>query len=288
MAIFTIDETRWSYHVEGARGAPSLVLLHGFTGCGAVWDEIVAPLHTAFRCITVDLPGHGATQTPHMTKCFHIATVVRSLDHLLDMIGVGRASCWGYSMGGRLALHYAVAMTSRVERLVLESASPGIADLAVRQVRAQSDDALADRIERNGIDVFVDEWAAQPLFETQKALSATKRARLRQLRLRNSARGLAMSLRGMGTGAMHPLLDSLSGLSMPTLVIVGEHDEKFRKIGTSMARDIPDAIYRVVPGAGHAVSWERPAACVPLVQDFLNGDDVPDLMPGQSAGVDRQ
>jgi 2-succinyl-6-hydroxy-2,4-cyclohexadiene-1-carboxylate synthase len=245
------------------------VLLHGFTGCAAFWDDVVARLKSDFRCISVDLPGHGRTGFPSEIGNYRMDAVAKSLDQMLDQIGVGRFNLWGYSMGGRLALHFALRSPDRVRRLVLESASPGIVGEAERQQRVAEDDRLAGQIEREGVSRFVEEWMKRPLFASQQELSAERQARAQELRMRNSATGLALSLRGMGTGVQEPLHGALPGLTAPTMILVGEYDDKFRAIGLDMARLIPHVIYCLIPRAGHASSWEQPESCARAVQSFL-------------------
>ena len=163
----------------------------------------------------------------------------------------------GYSMGGRLALHVALAHPARVRRLVLVSATAGLADERERAARRAEDEALAAEIETLSIEAFADHWSVQPLFATQPPdVVAAARAD----RLRNTPAGLAAALRGIGTGAMAPLWDRLGELAMPVLVIVGERDEKFRAIGEAMAAAIPDGELLLIPGAGHAAHLEDPAA----------------------------
>jgi 2-succinyl-6-hydroxy-2,4-cyclohexadiene-1-carboxylate synthase len=148
-------------------------------------------------------------------------------------------------------------MPSRVERLVLVGASPGIADAAERDARRRADAQLADRIERDGLEAFIDAWAAQPLFAGQPRGVRDVAQRDRR---RSTAEGLAAALRGMGTGVMTPLWDRLGELRMPVWLVAGERDEKFRAIAERMAAAIPQARLTIAPGAGHAVHLEAPHA----------------------------
>jgi 2-succinyl-6-hydroxy-2,4-cyclohexadiene-1-carboxylate synthase len=173
----------------------------------------------------------------------------------LDLLTPERVTLAGYSMGGRLALHFALAHPERIERLVLVGASPGIADAAERDERRRADEGLADWIERSTIEEFAAQW------ETTRVLSgqpAPVLAAVREDRLRNTPAGLARALRGLGTGALPPLWDRLPELAMPAALLVGERDPKFRVIAERMAARMPGASLNVVAGSGHAVHLEDP------------------------------
>ena len=141
--------------------------------------------------------------------------------------------------------------------LVLVSATPGIADAAERAQRRRDDGWLAERIEAQGIEAFARDWEAQPLFAGQAQEVA---AEARADRLRNGVAGLSAALRGMGTGTMDPRWDRLGQLSMPVVVVVGERDLRFRAIGERIAAGVRNGRLVIVPGAGHAVHLEAPAA----------------------------
>jgi 2-succinyl-6-hydroxy-2,4-cyclohexadiene-1-carboxylate synthase len=165
-------------------------------------------------------------------------------------------------MGGRLALHAALALGGQVTRLVLIGASPGLADPAERAARRTADEALADRIEQIGLEAFVREWAEQPLFD---GIPRGIAEQVQADRRRNTPAGLAAALRGLGTGAMPPLWDRLGELAAPVELVVGERDEKFRAIAERMAAALPAARLHVVPGAGHAVHVEAPGAVAEII-----------------------
>jgi 2-succinyl-6-hydroxy-2,4-cyclohexadiene-1-carboxylate synthase len=232
------------------RVLPALVLLHGFTQTRQSWRRTVRALGAArYRALVPDLPGHG--QSALRTPSFDAATAyVRAL-------GPERFTLAGYSMGGRLALHAALQLQPRVERLILVGASPGLADPAERAARRAADEELADRIEAIGLEAFAEEWGAQPLFAGQPPRVA---AAAHADRLRNTAPGLAGALRGLGTGRMEPLWDRLPELAIPVTLLSGERDAKFRAIAERMLERLPDARHVVVPDAGHAAHLEQPEA----------------------------
>jgi len=229
----------------------TLVLLHGFAGTGAAWGAVEAAMQPeTYRPWAPDLPGHGTAGDARPCD------VAAGVDAVLAG-APARFALAGYSMGGRVALHLALRAPERVSRLVLVATTAGLADRAERAARRTADEALAGWIEAHDLDAFADRWLAQPLFAGDGP-SATALAR-RDI-ARNAPAGLAASLRAAGTGAMTPVWDRLGELTMPTTVIVGERDAKFRALGERLAAALPDARSVVVPGTGHALPRTAPEA----------------------------
>jgi 2-succinyl-6-hydroxy-2,4-cyclohexadiene-1-carboxylate synthase len=162
----------------------------------------------------------------------------------------------GYSLGGRVALHVALAAPERVSRLVLVSCSAGIEDPLERAVRREADGQLAQDLEGEPFEQFIERWRTQPLFASEPpAVGQLARADQR----RNHPHALAAVLRGLGAGAMEPLWGRLSELHMPVTVIAGERDAKYVSIGQQMVAGISDARLLVIDG-GHGLPLENPAA----------------------------
>lgn len=173
-------------------------------------------------------------------------------------------------MGGRLALAYAARNPERVRSLVLESASPGLETESERADRRKADEALAWRIEADGVEAFVAHWEALPLFESHAALPDSVRAIQREIRLANHPASLAAALRGLGTGALPSCWGPLAVLGVPVLLLVGALDRKFVEIGRRMAALLLDAELREVADAGHTLHLERPEAWLDAVVPFLS------------------
>jgi 2-succinyl-6-hydroxy-2,4-cyclohexadiene-1-carboxylate synthase len=256
-----------------------LLLLHGFTGSGALWAPHAAALAERFRVIAPDLLGHGDSDAPPDPARHAMPRTIGDLAALLDALGVARCALLGYSLGGRVALALAAEHPQRVTALILEGASPGIADAEDRAARRAADAHLARRLEDDGLAAFVDAWMAQPLFATQAALPAAARTAARAARLRNSVVGLAACLRGLGTGSQPSYWQRLHELTMPVLLLAGERDAKFRALAGAMAERIPTATLRIVPGAGHTTHLENPAAFQQLVRAFLTPTAAAQTLP---------
>jgi 2-succinyl-6-hydroxy-2,4-cyclohexadiene-1-carboxylate synthase len=257
-----IRGVRYHVLVEGDPSAEgAAVLLHGFCGSGEDWAELLPRIRSMGRAaVAIDLAGHGKSQTPDDPARYTMPETVRDLDAIVTKLGIARADWIGYSMGGRVALHVALAHPERVRSLILESASAGIEDPDARGRRRHADDALAVRIEERGIEWFADYWGTLPLFETQWELPPATLSALRARRLRNSTSGLAHSLRGMGQGAHEYVGGRLSELRSDVLFLAGERDLKYVEVARRSAASVPGARCVVVPGAGHTVHLEAPEA----------------------------
>ena len=166
---------------EWAGSGPPLLLLHGFTGRAALWEPVARALAPAWHVLAVDLLGHGDSDAPADPGRYRMERAVADLAALLDALGIARTACLGYSMGGRLALAFAHAHPERVGALVLESASPGLAGVDERDVRLTADQALAARIERDGVAAFVDDVDA-PTAVRQPGAAGRRGARRGQAR----------------------------------------------------------------------------------------------------------
>lgn len=265
-----IDGLRLNVVQRGAGSPlPPLVLLHGFTGGAAGWTTLAEALAPEFTTIAIEIVGHGRSDAPVAVERYQMRRAVDDLAAVLRALGHERA-CWlGYSMGGRTALQVAVHRPEVVSSLVLVGASPGLATAAERMERVRADGALADRIERDGVEAFVDEWERVPLFATQQRLPAAVRSQVRAGRLANSAMGLANSLRGMGTGAQEAVHERLAEVRIPVLLSAGMLDAKFAAIAQEMARALPDATIKPIEGSGHAVHLEQPGALAAAVLGFM-------------------
>ena len=223
-----------------------MVLVPGFTQGVGSWARVVAALDPKVDAVALEVP--------------------IGLDFVATAAAIGAAggpaTYVGYSMGGRLSLRLALDRPDLVERLVLVSASPGIAESDARAERRAADERLATEIERDGVDAFLVGWLRQPLFATL----APEDAGLDERRRHCTVASLTHGLRALGPGSQEPLWDRLPDLSVDTLLVAGALDARY----TALAGTMSDAIgartrVEVVAEAGHAVPLERPDAVAHLV-----------------------
>jgi len=260
-----------TYHVWERGHGRSVLFLHGFTGSGADYLPFFRVLSHDYRCLALDLPGHGATCTPLSPERMSVRHTVADLMAICEQLGADHPVVVGYSMGGRIALGAAVIGPHWPAAIVLESASPGLPSHAQRMARKASDELLALRLEREGVASFMSYWAALPLFSSQRALAHEPLRRQMRIRMGQRVDGLAASLRGAGTGAQPSWWEQLEGVDVASLLITGEHDDKFTAIADGMQARMPSALRVTVKEAGHNVHLERPQVWVSQLTAFLAG-----------------
>lgn len=265
------DDVRLSYFVSG-EGTP-VTLLHGFTQSGRSWMEVISKMPEGWMWIVPDLRGHGETRTRPGAPC-SMDSCTRDLVMLWDHIGVAQTHLVGYSMGGRLALHVAARRPERILSLLTIGAHAGL-DEGAREGRRQGDEALAQRIEQDGLEAFVKHWSSLPLFAGLERRGPTFVAQARAERMTNHVAGLACSLRGMGAGVMEPLWDDLSTLSFPCTFVAGQLDHGYVTSARRLASTVRQGRVEVVPRAGHTVHQERPEAFARLLEAHLAAPTAP-------------
>ncbi|CDQ21380.1 2-succinyl-6-hydroxy-2,4-cyclohexadiene-1-carboxylate synthase [Halobacillus karajensis] len=254
------------YWVEDKGEGPALVMLHGFTGSASTFDQVAAHFSNSYRIIRVDLPGHARTGSIGRVT---MEQFCRDLKDLLDQLGLSKVSLLGYSLGGRTALSFAVLYPCYVDRLILESASPGLATTEEQLSRQAKDKGLAEKLLEEGLEAFVDYWENIPLFHSHQRLPLPAKKHLRAERLGHMEKGLAESLLGMGTGHQPSWWNKLSSLKTPVLLITGGEDKKFFTINEKMKGRLPNAFHKVVEHSGHTVHLEKPSFFAKIVDSFM-------------------
>lgn len=243
----------------GHGGVPAL-FLHGFTGNRSAFRHLEPLLGSTVRATCVDLPGHGEAPAP--------TGFLETVDQLAEMLDAPTVIV-GYSQGARLALALAVRHPHKVDRLVLESGSPGLRRRHDRAQRRQADELMASLILEHGVDSFVTKWEMNPLFAGLQKLPAVEREALHSRRSAHSAAGLAAALRCLGQGSQPDYWPALIKILRPTLVLSGALDSKYTRIARRMVTDLPLGWRHTFRGSGHAPHLECPAEYAHELISFL-------------------
>lgn len=262
---YKINNRSYAYDIAGE--GPPLVLLHGFTGTRQTWEPFISKWKEQHTVIRLDMPGHGQTICPEFPSMNEFC---QDLSLLIDDFNYTSVSILGYSLGGRTALQFANLHPDKVDAIILESASPGLTTEEERQQRIKNDHNLAERIETEGLETFVNRWENTPLFGSQKSLPLTVKRNIRNERLSQTAKGLASSLRYMGTGVQDSVWEQLQTIEIPILLLAGSLDVKFVKTNELMNKLLPNSQFKIISDVGHAIHVENPQQFDTVVIDFLN------------------
>lgn len=267
-----LGKYKFHYSLRGDNDKPVILLLHGFMGNSHVFDDLSTLLSDHFCSLTIDLPGHGQTKVKGGDKFYNMQNTAQALVELLDSLGIKQCFLMGYSMGGRLALYLTLHFPQYFSKIVLESSSPGLKTSEQRGKRVESDVKLAEELETGDFSLFLSKWYSNPLFDSLKKDS--KFEQLLANRLENNPLELAKSLRNLSTGLQPCLWEKLKDQKKPTLLVVGELDQKFVAINSEVANLCKYAQLKIVRDCGHNIHVEDTALFADLVRNFLWSDEV--------------
>lgn len=268
MTKLTIN--RHNYNVMRWGSGLPIVMLHGFTGSATNWQPIAERLSRKYQVIAIDILGFGNSDKPHDIESYRMENIAGDLSKLLRSLSAAPMHLIGYSMGGRLALYLIWRYPQLFTSATLESTSPGLKTQIERIERAERDNTLADRIEREGVEAFVNFWEKLSIWDSQSILLDEIKQKQRQQRLSNDPIGLANSLRGMGTGVQPSLWYDLVDIQIPVQLIAGEYDDKFKRIMREMHQMLPCSYLSFVADAGHNTHLENSEMYTQQVFNFLS------------------
>jgi 2-succinyl-6-hydroxy-2,4-cyclohexadiene-1-carboxylate synthase len=269
MAFIEVNGVNVHYTVWNEQASVTIVAFHGFTGSVRTWEKVALELGKDVRFIAIDLLGHGQTSSPADVNLYSMESQVELLHDCLQQIVAEPVHLLGYSMGGRVALSYAVKHPTHIKSLLLESASPGLEAENARAERRTNDAKLANKIMQEGIESFIDMWENIPLFVSQKLLSKEVQQAVREERMNQKPIGLANSLLGMGTGQMPSVWHQLQELTLPVFLLTGAMDYKFVDIANKMIQVNENFTQITISGYGHAIHVENPQKFATIVKESI-------------------
>ena len=251
-----------------ATGWP-VVFSCAFSTTHANWSAQVEPLVKAGHQVALwDYRGHGLSETPNDLAAFNMDQVVSDLGRVADTLSPdGPVVLAGLSFGGLASLHFTLAQPDRVRGLVLAGSGPGFKKPeAAARWKAQTE-RTAEYLETRGFEAFLSGKAAPTCIGRQPDLPAAQAAA--QGILAQNPKGVAEFGRRV-SGLAPSVIDELSQIDQPALVLVGEEDAAFLRAAEVMSAKMPQAQYEVVAGAGHILNIEASDIFDRLVLDFLD------------------
>ena len=249
MPMLDRDGVKIHYEVTGE--GPALLLTHGYSATGEMWQGQLATLSPHFKVITWDMRGHGASDYPQDQAAYSEEATVADMAALLDAVGAEQAIIGGLSLGGYMSLAFHRAHPKRTRALLIIDTGPGYKNDQARDGWNANAIRRAERLEADGLG------------DLSKASAEVRQARHRD------ATGLARAARGMLTQRDARVIESLPGVGVPSVVIVGAQDTPFLAASDYMAAKIPGAKKIIIEGAGHSVNIDKPEAFNAALMNFL-------------------
>ena len=260
----------FNYELIDNNQSSTIMLLHGFLSSKESMRTIAESLSNLRNVILVDLPGFGGTNST--SHNYGMENIVSGLINIADLHNIGTFDVLGYSMGGRTALAMTSHFPERIEKCILESASPGIPDADKRAERLAVDTERSEFIV-NDYDKFLEFWQGMPLFQTQQHVEQEKLNAQHRERLQQIPAEAADSLLKYGTGVQRSYWDDLSGLSNDFYLITGSEDKKFIAIAESMSEQLKSAKLDIVENCGHNIHLENLEVYINTVRKYLEEDN---------------
>ncbi len=247
MRTVDVDGAQLAYRVDGH--GPALVLVHAGIADMRMWEPLVGLLDHRFTVVRYDMRGHGET-TYGPGEC----SDVDDLGALLDALEIESCVLVGASFGGLVALAFAAAHPERVERLaVIDAPLPGHewSERMGEFFAAENAAVEAGRVEE-AVQLNVELWVGSAEPDVRELVAEMQERAFRlQLEAEPESAGLE---------------PDLSRITMPTTVVMGEHDvQDFIAIAHRLADELPHAVLECVPRAAHLPALERPDAVAALI-----------------------
>ncbi|MCS7294022.1 MAG: alpha/beta fold hydrolase [Dehalococcoidia bacterium] len=256
MPLFGPPGERIAYFVfRGAAGGPPLVLLHGFTASSASFAENIEGLRQHFEVVAVELLGHGDSDAPDDPAAYRPERAIARIAGLLDALGYGEVLLCGHSLGGAVALLFALEYPARTAGVIVINSNSAAGDATWRAQARENLAALAERVRREGT-AFLKSTRLYPahsrrLPEQAKQLLTEDFERLTPQGIAHTATELVANVN---------VLERLGELRVPVLVIIGDRDSEFVENAPKLLKAFPPGLARAVTveGAGHAANLEAP------------------------------
>lgn len=253
MTVATLNGVEIGYDVSGE--GPAVLFTHGYQASRRMWEAQRQALAPRYRAVTWDLRGHGESGIPDDPALYSHDLMLGDMLALLEHVGAGDAVLVGHSLGGFASLCFYLEHPERVRALVLFGSGPGYRDPDARGKWNEMAERFAVGMEKRGLEIL------------KRASEEVSTA------VHRSAQALAHASRGMLAQSDARVMDAITTIDVPTLVVVGSEDRQFIGSSEYMARKIPGARLEIIEGGGHAANMQEPEAFNTVLVSFL--DELP-------------
>lgn len=262
-----VDSFNYYLKIEQSDSSlPYLLFLHGFMGSGSNFTHLIKPLSTFCNPVTIDLLGHGRSDTCPDPKQYASEKQVSYIRSILNRVQIQNLHLCGYSMGGRLAFQLFHHCPGLFRSGIIESSHCGLKNETDRLERRHNDEVLANKIEED-FETFLIKWSQLPLFDSTPIYF---KEIYKEGMLAQDYRSMAASLRGFGSGVMASICDKIDGFKIPIHLIAGDKDQKYHHLMSKLSMRNPNFTFEAVPDAGHRVHADQPEHLIESIRTFLH------------------
>jgi pimeloyl-ACP methyl ester carboxylesterase len=270
MPTLKTDDGVTLHYEETGSGTP-IVFVHEFAGDHRSWEPQVRHFSRRYRCVTYAARGYPPSEVPEDAERYSQARARDDIRCVLDALGLQRAHIVGLSMGGFATLHF--GMTYGYRALSLAIAGCGYGAHPAQHAKFQEDSkALAKRILEEGMKQVAATYGHAPGRVQFLAKDPRGFAEFERMFAEHSARGSANTMLGYQgkRPSLYALVQEMSRIDVPALVIAGDEDDNSLEASLLMKRAIPTAGLVVLPKTGHVMNLEEPALFNQLLENFLH------------------
>jgi pimeloyl-ACP methyl ester carboxylesterase len=249
MTVVQLNGVEIGYDVAG--DGPAVLFTHGYQASRRMWAPQLEALAPRYKAIAWDLRGHGESGIPDDPAQYSHDLMLGDMLELLDHLGESSAVLVGHSLGGFGSLRFYLEHPKMVRALVLFGSGPGYRDPDARAKWNEMAERFAQGMEKRGLELLKR--------ASEEVSSAVHR----------SAQALAYASRGMLAQEDSRVMDAISDIDVPTLVVVGSDDKQFIGSSEYMAKKIPGATLEVIEGGAHAANMQQPDTFNRVLLEFL-------------------
>ncbi len=253
-----------SMNYESKGKGENLVLIHGAGDNLNMWYHQVPVFSKSYRVIAYDVRGSGKTESPEGE--YSISLFAEDVYQLMKAIRVQDAYFLGYSMGGRIALEFALNHPELVKALVLANSSVGLVPPSPEAIEGRR--KMLELLDKGDMKAFAEMMttnAFSPGFRSKNVIEFDK---YMKIKLQNQPQGLVRMMQSLSTPASPP---DLRRVKCPVLLIVGENDSYMGIEQGERAREAIVGSKLVILPTGHAAAVELPEKFNSAVLEFLSG-----------------
>lgn len=243
-------------------------MLHGFTGSGESFDHINSIISKKYTVFALDLIGHGHTNSPENPELYSLGSQIDHLNQIINSLSIVSPVLWGYSMGGRLALNFAINFPEKISGLILESTSNGIESDSDRIDRLQKDMDLSNQISKDYTS-FLQKWNRLPLFKSPPMVVLHPKTRFLEIQNQQNPIGLSHSVLQFSPAHAPYIFKELEKISVPVLLLTGQLDEKYTQLWDLLKYQLKQPKHKIIQNAGHRVHLDNPVDYIKALENYL-------------------